>query len=156
MSNFGDEGLPERCDIGGGERENDAKCVDGAKVSRGSITMQASTRVATRNLNGSIAEASIASICSVTLIEPSWAPMPAPTLPLTIKPVMIGPLSLTRENTITAGRKDLAPKRTRLSRVCNDITTPVAAPAKAINGSDFDPISSHWRRNSRNSYGGDR
>jgi len=56
---------------------------------------------------------------------------------------MIGPLFLTREKTITAGRKDFAPKRTRLSRVCNDMTTPVAAPANAIKGSDFDPISSH-------------
>ena len=34
-SNFGDEGLPERCNIGGGEREDNAKCVDGAKVSGG-------------------------------------------------------------------------------------------------------------------------
>src|ERR1700683_919004 len=33
-------------------------------------------------------------------------------------------------------------------------TMPVAAPAKATNGRDFDPISSSWRNNSRNSNGG--
>src|SRR5438067_5909518 len=54
--------------------------------------------------------------------------MPAPTRPLTISPVMIGPLSLIMENTMTAGRKDLAPNRIKLSRVCRDRTTPVAAP----------------------------
>src|SRR6266568_9485425 len=68
--------------------------------------------------------------------------MPAPTRPLTISPVMIGPLSLIMENTMTAGRKDLSPNRIKLSRVCRDRTTPVAAPASATSGSDFDPISS--------------
>src|ERR1700677_3527451 len=33
-------------------------------------------------------------------------------------------------------------------------TMPVAAPAKATNGKDFEPISSSWRNNSRNSNGG--
>src|SRR5271154_5694712 len=33
-------------------------------------------------------------------------------------------------------------------------TMPVAAPAKATSGRDFDPISSSWRNNSRNSKGG--
>src|SRR5580658_7317922 len=33
-------------------------------------------------------------------------------------------------------------------------TIPVAAPAKATSGRDFDPISSSWRNNSRNSKGG--
>src|SRR5271154_2101679 len=33
-------------------------------------------------------------------------------------------------------------------------TTPVAAPAKATSGRDFDPISSSCRNNSRNSNGG--
>ncbi len=72
----------------------------------------------------------MASICSVTRMEPSSAPIPAPTRPLAIRPVMIGPVSFISENMITAGNKDLAPNRTRLSRVCRDRTTPVAAPAK--------------------------
>src|SRR6266568_8383137 len=84
----------------------------------------------------------MASICSVTFIDPSSAPMPAPTRPLTISPVIIGPLSLMMENTMTAGRNAFAPKRIRLSRVCNERTTPVAAPASATSGSDFDPIAS--------------
>src|SRR5579862_2390815 len=96
----------------------------------------------------------MASICSVTFIDPSSAPMPAPARPLTTRPVITGPLSFMIENTIMAGRSDLAPKRTMPSRVSNESTTPVAAPAKATKGSDIAPIASHCRTNSRHSYGG--
>ncbi|MEI9974672.1 MAG: hypothetical protein WDO73_23055 [Ignavibacteriota bacterium] len=43
-----------------------------AKVSSGSIRMQANTRVATKYRNGSTPDASMASICSVTFIEPEF------------------------------------------------------------------------------------
>src|SRR5215467_1709130 len=123
-------------------------------VSNGSIKTQARTRVATRNLYGLTAEASMASICSVTFMALNSAPMPAAARPLTTSAVMIGPLSLMIEKTTTAGRNDLAPKRMRLSRVESVITTPVAAPASATNGSDFEPNSSNWWTNSWISYGG--
>ena len=113
-----------------------------ARVSKGSATMQARIRVAARYLSGSTPDASMASICSVTRMEPSSAPIPAPTRPLAIRPVMIGPVSLIREKTITAGNRDLAPNRLRLSRVCSDRTTPVAAPASATSGRDLAPIAS--------------
>src|SRR5580704_13100054 len=58
------------------------------------------------------------------------------------------------ENTIAAGSSDLAPNRVRLYRASRESTTPVAAPAKATSGRDFDPISSSCRNNSRNSNGG--
>src|SRR6266404_8143577 len=113
------------------------------KVSSGSINMHARTRVATKNLYGFTAEASIASICSLTRIAPSSAPMPAAARPLTTSAVMIGPLSLMIEKITTAGRRDFAPKRIRLSRVERVRTTPVAAPAMATNGRDFEPSSSN-------------
>ena len=47
----------------------------------GSAMMQATTRVTTRYLKASTADASSASICSVTRIAPSSAPMPAPMRP---------------------------------------------------------------------------
>jgi len=49
---------------------------------------------------------------------------------------------------------DSAPKLTRLSCVSRERTTPVAAPANATSGSDFEPNSSNWCANSRASYGG--
>ena len=54
---------------------------------------------------------------------------------------------------ITPGSIDFAPNRVKLSRVCKDSTTPVAAPASAASGSDFEPIASIWRINSRPSKG---
>ena len=60
--------------------------------------------------------------------------MAAPTRPLATRPVMIGPVSLIMEKIITAGSIDFAPKRIRLSRVCMESTTPVAAPAIATKG----------------------
>ena len=53
----------------------------------------------------------MASICSVTFIDASSAPMPAPTRPLTTRPVMIGPITWITEYTSVAGNIDLAPNR---------------------------------------------
>src|ERR1700691_966977 len=125
-----------------------------ASVNNGSIKMHANTRVAARYLYGSTAEAVIASICSVTFMDPSSAPIPAPARPLTTNPVITGPLSLTMENTMMAGRNDLAPNRTRLSRVSSDSTTPMADPASATNGRESAPRASHCRISPRHSYGG--
>src|ERR1700722_5820260 len=124
-----------------------------ASVSNGSISRHAITRVDARNLYGFTAETSIASICSVTLMDPSSAPMPAPTRPLTMSAVMTGPLSLMSEKTMTAGSMAFAPKRVKLSRVCKESTMPVAAPARATSGNDFDPMESICRINSRPSQG---
>src|ERR1700686_1526848 len=95
----------------------------------------------------------MASICSVTFIEPSSAPMPAPTRPATTNPVTIGPISWMIENTMAAGSMDFAPKRARLLRLSSARTVPMAAPARATSGNDFDPISSNCRMISRSSNG---
>ena len=52
-------------------------------------------RVTTRYLKESTAVASRASICSVTFIAPSSAPMPAPIRPERSRPAVSGPVSLT-------------------------------------------------------------
>src|SRR5713226_5194695 len=52
-----------------------------------------------------------------------------------------------------AGSMDLAPKRARLLRLSRARTKPRAAPAKATNGSDLEPISSSCRISSRPSKG---
>src|ERR1700680_2379359 len=122
-------------------------------VRSGKTRMHARMRVTANSLYGFTAEASMASICSVTFIEPSSAPMPAPTRPLTTNPVMTGPISWTIENRMALGSIDFAPKRTRLLRVSSARTVPTAAPAKATRGSDFDPISSNCRMISRSSNG---
>ena len=124
-----------------------------AIVSIGSTTIQARMRVAARYLYGFTADASIASICSVTRIEPSSAPKPAPMRPLATSPVMIGPISLMIENTITVGSIAFAPNCTRLARDCSERTTPVAAPASATSGNDFAPAASSWCINSVHSKG---
>jgi hypothetical protein len=95
----------------------------------------------------------MASICSVTFIEPSSAPMPAPTRPLTTNPVTIGPISWMIEYRMAAGSMDFAPKCSRLLRLSSARTVPTAAPARATRGSDFDPISSNCRMISRISNG---
>ena len=64
-----------------------------ARVSSGIMRMQATMRVKASSLYAFTPEASIASICSVTLMEPSSAPMPAPTRPQTTRAVMTGPVS---------------------------------------------------------------
>jgi hypothetical protein len=49
------------------------------KTNRGSINVAAKTLVTTKKRIGFVDETSMASICSVTFIEPNSAPMPEPT-----------------------------------------------------------------------------
>ena len=62
-------------------------------VSTGSMISAASTRGVTSFLIGSVPSVFSASICSVTFIDPSWAAMPEPTRPATIRPASTGPSS---------------------------------------------------------------
>src|SRR6476660_8538234 len=59
-------------------------------TSIGIIHVVASTRVTTKNLKGFVADTSMASICSVTLIEPNSAPIFEPTFPAQIREVTNG------------------------------------------------------------------
>ena len=113
--------------------------------------MQAATRVTTRYRNASTAEASRASICSVTRMAPSSAPMPAPILPESSSPHVSGPVSRTRAMASPAGIIDSAPNRSSEARVCIDSTTPTAIPETAISGAERSPSSNSCRMVSRNS-----
>ena len=81
-------------------------------VSIGRMKVVAKILVTTKYLNGLTPETSIASICSVTRIEPSSAPIPELTLPAKISAVITGPNSLTIVIPTDPGKNASAPKRT--------------------------------------------
>ena len=110
-------------------------------VRMGKATTQAIMRVTTRYLKESTAVASRASICSVTRIAPSSAPMPAPMRPDSSKPAVSGPVSFTSARARPAGIIASAPKRSSDARVCIDSTTPTARPAMAMSGTERTPSS---------------
>ena len=59
------------------------------------MTTVATTRGVTSFFVGSVPSARMASICSVTVIDPSSLAMPEELRPATISPVMTGPSSVT-------------------------------------------------------------
>lgn len=75
----------------------------------GTINVQASTRVTTRNLNGLMADTSIASICSVTFMEPNSAPILEPTFPAQMSAVTKGAKARIMAIVISEGSHDDAP-----------------------------------------------
>src|SRR5919202_3641677 len=94
----------------------------------GIVNEVASTRLTTRNLNGSVPDTSIASICSVTFMEPNSAPMLDPTLPAAIKAVTSGPNARTMAIAINDGSQDVAPNSDRDGRDWFVKTIPVIKP----------------------------
>ena len=111
------------------------------KPNIGTVIVEASTRVVTKYLNGLIADTSIASICSVTFIEPNSAPMLEPTFPAQINAVTNEPNALTIAIEIKEGSHEVAPNSDREGRDCFVKTIPVTKPVSVIKGSDFKPIS---------------
>src|SRR5665647_3977106 len=103
----------------------------------------ANTLVTTRYLNGWIADTSMASICSVTFIDPSSAPILDPTLPAQMSAVTNGPNALIIAIPIREGSHDVAPKSSSEGRDCLVNTIPTMNPVKEINASDFRPTSKH-------------
>ena len=85
-------------------------------TSIGTISVVAKIRVTTRYLNGLIAATSIASICSVTFIEPSSAPIPDEIFPAQISAVITGAISLINESATIPGNQDSAPNLARVGR----------------------------------------
>ena len=96
-------------------------------------------RVTTRNLNGFVADTSIASICSVTFIEPNSAPILEPTLPAAIKAVTNGANALIIAIDISEGSHELAPKVAKEGREWFVNTIPDINPVKEIEGKDVYP-----------------
>ena len=111
------------------------------KPNIGIVIVEAITRVVTRYLKGLIADTSIASICSVTFIEPNSAPMLEPTFPAQIKAVTNDPSALTMAIEINDGSQEVAPNSDNEGLDCFVKTIPVTKPVSVINGSDFKPIS---------------
>src|SRR5688572_28440643 len=108
-------------------------------INNGTIHVVANTRVETRNLNGLVADTSMASICSVTFIEPSSAPILEPTLPAVINPVTNGASARTIAIATNAGNQEAAPNSANDGRLCLVNTMPVINPVNVIRGKDFTP-----------------
>src|SRR5688572_3729805 len=102
----------------------------------GNINVVAKTRVTTKNWNGRTADTSMASICSVTFIDPSSAPMLDPTFPAAINAVTSGAKALIIAMAISDGNHDVAPNSAREGRDCLVNTIPVTKPVNVINGKD--------------------
>ncbi len=79
------------------------------KTKIGSIKVVAKIRVTTKYLKGFVPDTSMASICSVTFMEPNSAPIPEPIRPAQIKAVIIGPISLIIEILTIEGIQETAP-----------------------------------------------
>src|SRR4051812_19826332 len=106
-------------------------------INMGIITEVAITRVTTRNLNGLVADTSMASICSVTFIEPSSAPILEPTFPAQISAVTSGANARMMAIEISEGNHEEAPKVCSEGRDCLVKTIPVIKPVSEISGSDL-------------------
>ena len=81
----------------------------------------------------------MASICSVTLIEPNSAPKLEAIRPEQIKAVITGHNSLTMEIPTILGIQDTSPNSIRVGLVCNVSTKPMIKPVVATNRSDRFP-----------------
>src|SRR5580698_837463 len=96
----------------------------------GMVKVVASTRVHTKNLNGLVPDTSIASICSVTRMEPSSAPMLDPTLPAAMSAVINGARARIIAMDTSDGSHDCAPKFNKDGRDCLVKISPVTKPVK--------------------------
>lgn len=93
-------------------------------ISRGNIRVAALIRVTTKYLNGLVPETSMASICSVTRIEPNSAPIPEPIRPAHINAVIIGPISRIIEMLTMEGIQATAPKSSKVGLDCKSENKP--------------------------------
>src|SRR3982751_3398998 len=110
-------------------------------INNGTIQVVDNTRVTTRNLNGLVADTSMASICSVTFMEPSSAPIFDPTFPAVIRPVTRGASALIIAMVTNDGNQDSAPNSDKDGRLCFVNTIPVINPVSVTKARDRTPIS---------------
>src|SRR6185503_959894 len=107
----------------------------------GITNVVAITRVQTKNLNGFVPDTSIASICSVTRIEPNSAPMLEPTLPEAISAVTSGANARMMAMDDSDGSQELAPNVANEGRDCLVNIKPTMKPVTLIRGSERNPVS---------------
>ncbi len=120
----------------------------------GSINVAAVTLVTTRYLNGLHPDTSMASICSVTFMEPSSAPIPEPIFPANIRAVITGPISSITARATIEGTSEEAPNFDKVGIDWRVRVSPIIKPVTATRGKDLYPISYICLRVSLNSYGG--
>src|ERR1700721_1647762 len=106
----------------------------------GIVIVVASTRVQTKNLKGFVPETSIASICSVTRMEPNSAPILDPTLPDAISAVTNGASARMMAIDTRFGSHELAPKDAREGRDCFVKINPTINPVILISGNERTPV----------------
>src|SRR6187402_3057318 len=100
------------------------------------MTVVAMMRLTTRNLKGLMAETSMASICSVTFMEPSSAAIFDPTFPAQIKAVTRGARALMIAMATSEGSQEAAPKSAKEGLDCLVKTRPVINPVSDIKARD--------------------
>ena len=106
----------------------------------GSIKVVAKIRVTTKDLKGFVPETSMASICSVTLMEPNSAPIPEPIRPAHIRAVIMGPISRMIEILTILGIQDSAPNSCNVGLDCKSKTNPIINPVTPTKSRDRFPI----------------
>ena len=99
--------------------------------------MAATTRLTTRNLNGLAPDTSIASICSLTFIEPNSAPMLEPIFPAAINAVINGANARMMAIPISDGSHDVAPNSASEGLDCFVKTMPVIKPVNEMSATDL-------------------
>src|ERR1019366_1380685 len=100
------------------------------------------TRGATSFFMGSVPKARMASICSVTTMDPSSLAIPDAFRPATIKPVSTGPNSRTMESDTNWPISVIEPNRCNVFALCTASTAPVKKPVRTTMGRDPTPIRS--------------
>jgi len=85
----------------------------------------------------------MASICSVTRMLPSSAPMLLPILPAQIKAVITGAISRTMLMATMAGNMLSAPKRAKVGRLCTVSTKPMMKAVIPTKGKVSAPFTVH-------------
>src|ERR1700743_811650 len=105
------------------------------------VIVVASTRVQTKNLKGLVPDTSIASICSVTRIEPSSAPMLEPTLPEAISAVTNGASARIIAIDTNDGSHEFAPKVASDGLDCLVNINPTIKPVTVIKVNERTPTS---------------
>ena len=111
-------------------------------VRKKSMAMVAAMRGVTSLRIGSTPRARIASICSVTTIEPSSLAMELALRPLTITPVRIGPSSRIMVSETNCPVMAVAPKAESVAADCSASTPPVASPVSITMDSEPTPMMS--------------
>src|SRR6187402_3222625 len=105
------------------------------------VIVVASTRVHTRYLKGLVPDTSIASICSVTRMEPNSAPMLEPTLPAAISAVTNGANARIIAIDTSDGSHEVAPNSANDGRDCLVKITPTINPVTDIKVNERTPTS---------------